>query len=873
MIPYIEPIDGQCPSGYEDQGGVCVPIGGGDINPVSDPLPGLGQYLTRRYTSNIPITDQMVALDLITDVLFPACRGFFRQSQAGRLGMKIKRPAPYGFSAAAIAEGATAISLDNVRDWIGSADTLLLVAPHTNKSEVRVAASAAYSTDQNAVTISSAGGLFTTTNFSGCDGADAPATASITVNAATAGTAFSITIDGKKFENTTTDSDTTASLAAYIAGLIRVHPSLNRKYDVGYTTGDNVVHLTARFGTLTLATGMVNAHGAPLADPVTAPTLTASGSGSELPAGTYSMAYSVVNEVGETLLSKYKRITITAGQNIVVASQSLPSGGTGFKWYMSPEPDSTKLRFFWADTGDGFTVSGNLPKLNNQLIPDMNRTGVEAMRVAAVFSDREEGRTSLGSSNVIKASYSWHPGNTSKTINVIALKYRDASQDYRLVTRKFKAKDHIRKVKREIPEEVNGQAIDNEDQALRIGFGLLAERQDADFVYNWKAVRDPEGGLSQVALLIEEGDVVACTDDGSGVYNMPVWVESIEYDLNTASMPLPAFTGRKYSSRLYDDSCVEDVIPVISEDSPAMSYRLGTPVIAKLGSTTNTTARISVTGYTAIALYRKIEYSSNADMSSATVRYELASNYAGDRLPSSFAWTKTSESGAQTRYFRVSHSADGVTYGDVSNILEVIYLAADGSGDPDAPPPPTLTSATFSTPNIVLVLAASPGQTGTLRIFRDKDGGGYTEVGTAAYGDTGFTDTSITLNGTYTYYVTQDGVTGNSATHSAVATGLGSGSGTPPDGLAVIATDNGDGSWVASASWVEHGGSGDAVVERKLGVSGTYDIVDSVGSGVLGYDDLLYASGVNRTYYYRVRKDGISGYSNVVSVRIPRTIL
>lgn len=564
----IESDGGECPLGYHDEGGVCVPDsgegdpGGGD---PTNPLPGLANFVTKRYTSNVAVTEQMSALDFLYDVLFVAHRGYIRQSQAGRLGIKIKKPVPYGFATDAISANDTSLSFDNVKDWIGTTDTLLLLAPHTNKSEMHRVTSANYSTDQNSVTISTTGGLFSKVDFSGCDGGDTPATAHITVTAATAATSCSITIKGVTFEFITTDSDTVETIAAYIAGIIRAHPALNRQIEVSYTSGDTV-NLTARFGTFTVAPAILNNHDAPLADPVTAPTLTASGSGSTLLAGSYAVAYSAVNDEGETLLSKYKQVTLTAGQDLVISTISLPTGATSINWYVSPEPGSLQLRYAKTTDGTGFTIDGStnkLPLLSATLPPDLNRTGAEAMRVSAIFTDRAEDRTSLGQANVLKASYSWFLGNRSDTVNRIDLKYRDASQDYRLIELRVRDDDSIAKVGGVKNKEFNGQAINNTDQATRIASGLLAELQDADFFYKWKSVRDPDGG--QVALLLEEGDVVACTDDGSGVYNIPVIIEEIEYSIDTGSMPVPEFTARKYSSRLYDDSIAEASIPIVSE--------------------------------------------------------------------------------------------------------------------------------------------------------------------------------------------------------------------------------------------------------------------------------------------------------------------
>jgi hypothetical protein len=62
-------------------------------------------------------------------------------------------------------------------------------------------------------------------------------------------------------------------------------------------------------------------------NPTVAPTLSTSGSGSGLVAGTYYVKYAwVISGVGQTIASSEQNITITAGQKIVVTVPSLPFG-------------------------------------------------------------------------------------------------------------------------------------------------------------------------------------------------------------------------------------------------------------------------------------------------------------------------------------------------------------------------------------------------------------------------------------------------------------------------------------------------------------------------------------------------------------------
>lgn len=551
LSPGICTIDDDCPVGYYCDGGVCFPLVP-PVDPGAPALPGLGNYLIPRYTSNLIINDEISGNDLINKVINAADRGFLVQMENGAVGYKNKKPTPYAFATDAIAVSDDEIAVDNVKDWIGTDDTLLLVNPHTSRSEVRTVIDAAYSTDQNSATVRSTGGIFTTVDFSGCDGLTTPATGSITVDSAT-GTDCSITINdpvATTFSFTTGTNDTVYSIASYIAAAIMGHPVLRRKYDVEFD-GVDTVTITARFGILGLDDGVRYASDAPLADPVTAPTLGQSGSATDLAAGDYAVAYCAVNDVGDTLLSQYKVVALSALAQIDVSTISLPAGATSVKWFVSPAPGSTFLRLVNENNGTGFAIT-TLPKLSAALPPDTNTTGAEVMRIAGVFSDREEDRSGTTRANVLKATFEWKLGGRAKAVNQIELVYRDATNDYARVTMKRRNDESIAKLHATKSESINGQAIDNTDQAERIASGALAELRDADFFHKWKSTNE--------ASLFQEGDVVATTDSGAGLINFPVIIEEIEMDVPTCSLPEVNFTARTYAYTLYDDSIVERTI-------------------------------------------------------------------------------------------------------------------------------------------------------------------------------------------------------------------------------------------------------------------------------------------------------------------------
>jgi hypothetical protein len=113
---------------------------------------------------------------------------------------------------------------------------------------------------------------------------------------------------------------------------------------------------------------LVYADAAALAtNPTIAPTLTASGSGSALTAGTYYVRYSRTNANGETLPSPETAITITAGQNINVTVPAMPFGITSSRVYIAKQ----EVQNFVGK------LSGNVETLTNNFVGKVSGSTVE----------------------------------------------------------------------------------------------------------------------------------------------------------------------------------------------------------------------------------------------------------------------------------------------------------------------------------------------------------------------------------------------------------------------------------------------------------------------------------------------------------------
>jgi hypothetical protein len=540
------------PPGDGGGGGGGGDTGGGGTIEIQ---PGLGANLRRRYTCNLPITDEGPLIDVINEPILTTCRGYLVDNEKGQIGVRIKKPADYAFGTTAFM--GDEIEVDNAQPWVDDQKYFIVIDPNTERSEVRSVISAVYPLSQNSIPLTSnEPAEVVVTGFAGADGASTPATATIDFGAFVATTDYTLTLSGTEIQFTPGSLDTGESIASTISGAINADPRLNRQFRSTWIDGDDFITLTARNGRLTLNAALTETHDAPQTDPTVAPTL-ATGGASDLALGEYIVAYAYQNSHGYTLLSPYKAITLVANRTIDVAGIT-PPAGCSVHWYVSPEAGSAKLRKYLENDGSAFTIDTPLPKLSASRPPDLNRTGTEIIRVCAVFSDREKIRSNIGRSNVMRGSFRWRPGgNRRKRINRIDFVYREAGQDYRQIELREQDDANIAKIKKANSEKVNGQGVDNYFQAKRLSTSMLAESLDADFYYNWGAIR--------AAGLLESGDVVCITDSGSGVVNLPVMVHDIDVNFNRASRPRYSFLAQRYYSTLYDDSVTDLAVPIVSE--------------------------------------------------------------------------------------------------------------------------------------------------------------------------------------------------------------------------------------------------------------------------------------------------------------------
>jgi len=93
-----------------------------------------------------------------------------------------------------------------------------------------------------------------------------------------------------------------------------------------------------------------------ITNPNVAPTLAVGSLSSNLPAGTYTVAYSFTNSNGETLISPTTNITITSQQSIRVSAIGLGTNATGINYYVSYRAGDASGLYFSSNNGGGASI-------------------------------------------------------------------------------------------------------------------------------------------------------------------------------------------------------------------------------------------------------------------------------------------------------------------------------------------------------------------------------------------------------------------------------------------------------------------------------------------------------------------------------------
>ncbi|MTI54990.1 fibronectin type III domain-containing protein [Geosporobacter ferrireducens] len=183
-----------------------------------------------------------------------------------------------------------------------------------------------------------------------------------------------------------------------------------------------------------------------------------------------------------------------------------------------------------------------------------------------------------------------------------------------------------------------------------------------------------------------------------------------------------------------------------------------------------------------------------------------------------------------------------------------------------APSAPTnLSASVISNSRIELSWTDRSNNETGFKIERKTGSGSYEEIATVGANKTGYTDTGLSSNVTYTYRIRAYNSAGNSGYSNEVSGKTGNVPSTPTN-LSASVTSNSR----IELSWTDRSNNETGFkIERKTG-SGSYEEIATVGANKTGYTDTGLSSNV--TYTYRIRaynSAGNSGYSNVSSANIP----
>lgn len=647
------------------------PLNGDDID--GDGFP---DYLVpptnyrRRYTSNVYLSEQMKAIDFLFDIIFASSNLYLVQKASGKLAIRVAKPVDFAFVETANIAGASEILVKNINPFRANPGRILIGA-NTPTSEVRKIISTRYKADVS-IAVSTAGGVMASgATLSGGSDSVAPF-ATLTATSAT-GTK-TINIGDFTLTYATRAGDTTVTVAAIIAAMVNSHNELNKFIKAAWNPGDDYCTISSRIGYLTLDAAMENVHNIAIANPAAAPSVSAVAGGS-LAVGHYYISYSFETIEGETLVSPVVDFNLTTtGKNLQVGPVSLPARVLRVNWYASVEPNGIRRRLVETNDGSQFTIS-SLPRLDDKTEPGYNDTAAECHRIALAFSDKKETRSNLTKSNVLSGTFKFPLGSRQPSTNRIVIKYRDSASDFKLTELRVNDKTHQKKVKKINDLEINGAAIDNYHQARRIANQKIAELRDGDKFFALSS--DGE------ALLLEEGDVVCITDDSGRFVNEPCRAEDVNYD-DGDGYPKISFTARKYRRRYYDDQIQERLVPLPIVTNSDVNIEQNAPTLY-IVSAVNAAIVVGVQNYSVAAVYRKIEVSTdaafNVPANIAVTIQNTINGLPGFILPDRFSVTRsTNLANAETRYVRVSHSSNGITYGAVSAIKTIIFPNSSGTG-------------------------------------------------------------------------------------------------------------------------------------------------------------------------------------------------
>lgn len=228
----------------------------------------------KRFTSNLALTEQKKALDVLYDTILPTFRGFLSWNIKGQVSIRSERPSDSSLMYAASTVGASTIKINDVYPWklqfhennvplLGK----VLIGVGLTTSEVRSVNSAAYTADGNSITLTASSSGTVTVSASGAtlsggsSSAPASGTVQITSDFGDVGDVITVVIDGVTVEYELEGSGINKfKIANALAFCINADRTLQGYIVAHCPVLDDTVHIECKRGVLTLSSVLAEAH-------------------------------------------------------------------------------------------------------------------------------------------------------------------------------------------------------------------------------------------------------------------------------------------------------------------------------------------------------------------------------------------------------------------------------------------------------------------------------------------------------------------------------------------------------------------------------------------------------------------------------------
>ncbi len=502
-----------------DPGGPYTPFDPHDIPTSFDPV----LVLLKRYTANFPIMEEVKAVDLVNKTVFPTAKLFMRVGKNGKVGILSETAADSTKVRTSTAVGATAIPVLDATPWKTGPDLLtgrLLTGWSLVTSEVRDLLSADFSTSGNSLTLTAGATGTTTATASGAtlSGGSTSVQASGTVTiegTPAAGDVITATIDRIAVSYTLTSGDDTETAAAWLTAYINAKTTLKPYISASWLPGSpNVVTIKCKHGVLNLtsATGfptLLKAHSA----------------GEEVMRIAMSFATN-----SQDIYSTWKPAELVLLNDI-----RLPDPLNGHKYQATS-----------VTTGITGTTQPTFPTTAGGTVVDGGVTWTEIGSTVLA-------QAGLKRANIVKDSFKWPLGSAQSSVNQIKGDFRDKANDFALTPFKVNDRTHQLQVKKIYSKEIDLTAVDNFHQVFRLANGELAKNREGDHFHSLTV--GPQG------LVLEEGDLIACSDDSGGLVNVVTRIEDLRIKPNHEVV---IAQSRLYSTNMFSDNVTATPITIPS---------------------------------------------------------------------------------------------------------------------------------------------------------------------------------------------------------------------------------------------------------------------------------------------------------------------